>query len=431
MITLIVYQKALGFFIFTATLTEGVTEMVLSSHPQDRHSCIKNDPLQIKTAALDLHRQIIRWRRDLHRIPELSFDLHRTSQYIKHQLDEMHLPHQLCAGTGIISLIKGKYPGPTMALRTDMDALPIKEETGLPFASTNGNMHACGHDAHMAMLLGAAQIIAERKNLIKGSVKLIFQPAEEAEGGAEPMIAAGCLENPKVDAILGLHIGQIFPEVGTGQVGVCSGPVMAAVSVFSIRIKGKSAHVATPEAGIDAIKTASEIVLALQKLIPPAINPTSPATLSITRINGGKALNAICDEVTLEGDFRTVDQAVERYLKSKITDTCRSIAATNGAIAEVSLIKDFPATVNDPAVTRQFLQSAGKILKPENIIALTKPSMANEDMSLFLQEIPGTYFFLGSPCPYPHHHPKFDIDENILWIGSALFAQAALDFCSA
>jgi amidohydrolase len=394
----------------------------------------EDSTLDIKKAALKIQNSIVRWRRDLHQIPELSFELHLTSQYVKQQLDKMDISYNTIAQTGIVAIIEGDSYGPTIALRADMDALKIKEETGLGFASTNGNMHACGHDAHMAMLLGAAKIISDHKDKLNGKVKLLFQPAEEAEGGAEPMIQEGCLENPDTDAILALHIGHMFPEVGMGQIGIGYGPVMAAVSVFSVTVKGKSAHVGTPHYGIDAITTASEMILALQKIISRELDPTSPVALTIAQINGGNAFNVISDEVIFKGDLRTVNKKEETVIKQRIEEICQAVAKSNRAEVEVEFIKDFPATVNNESVTREFVKSAQKIVGEENIIGIIKPSMGNEDMSFFLEKVPGTYFFLGSFNPdkgemYPHHHPKFDIEEGILWVGSAVFAQAVFDLC--
>lgn len=380
----------------------------------------------------------MRWRRDLHRIPELSFKLYRTSQYVGQVLDKMHIPWQKCAQTGIVALMPGESAGPAIALRADMDALEIREDTGLPFAAEGNCMHACGHDAHMAILLGASKIIAARRDKLKGSVKLIFQPAEEAEGGAEPMIREGCLDgcqgNPPAAAVLGLHIGHLFPEVGLGQIGVSYGPVMAASSVFSVKVKGTSAHVGTPHTGVDALTAAAEMILSLQKIVSLELKPGTSAALTITRINGGKALNALCDEVTFSGDIRTVSKEDERYIKQRINETCRGIAAANRCEVKTEFIKDFPAVVNDENFTVEFVQSAAKIVGEENIVEIKKPSLGNDDMAYFLEKVPGTYFFLGSynagkgPM-YPHHHPKFDLDESVLWIGSAVLARAVFDFC--
>jgi amidohydrolase len=393
----------------------------------------KNDPVDIKSAAIKIQEEIVNWRRDLHRIPELSFELHRTAEYLKGHLDKMKIPWKSCAKTGIVALIRGESTGPVIALRADMDALEIREETGLPFAAENGHMHACGHDAHMAILLGAAKIISAHRDKLKGNVKLIFQPAEEAEGGAEPMIREGCLEEPLAAAVFGLHIGHLFPEVGPGQIGVSCGPVMAASSVFSVTVKGKSAHVGTPHTGVDALTAAAEMILSLQKIVSLELEPGTSIAVAITRINGGKSLNALCDEVTFDGDLRTVYKEDERYIKQRISEICRGIADANRCEAKIEFIKDFPAVVNDETFTEKFVKSAAKIVGEQNIMELKKPSLGNDDIAYFLEMVPGAYFFLGSYNPekgpmYPHHHPKFDIDESVLWIGSAVLAQAAFDF---
>lgn len=389
--------------------------------------------MDLKNAALKTQEKIVQWRRDLHRIPELSCELYQTSRYLQQQLDKMGIAWRLSAKTGIVALIPGGGPGPTIALRADMDALEIEEKTGLPFAATGGCMHACGHDAHMAILLGAAQIILAHKDKLKGSVKLIFQPAEEAEGGAEPMIGEGCLDDPPATAVLGLHIGHLFPEVGPGQIGVGCGPVMAASSVFSVEVKGKSAHVGTPHEGVDALAAAAEMILALQKIVSLELKPGTLATLTVTRISGGKALNALCDAVVFDGDCRTAGKEDELFIKRRIIETCRGIATASRCAAKIEFIKDFPAVINDKEFTKEFAQSAAKIVGKENIVEIKKPSLGNDDMAYFLEKVPGTYFFLGSANPekglvYPHHHPKFVLDESVLWIGSAVFARAVFDY---
>ncbi len=390
--------------------------------------------MNFKQAARDMQQQIVKWRRDLHQIPELSFELHRTSHYVFRELEKMGLSCRRMAQTGVVALIRGVNPGPTIGLRADMDGLPIKEASGLSFASGSGNMHACGHDAHMAMLLGAAQIISEHKDKLNGSVRLIFQPSEEAEGGAEPMIREGCLKDPKVEAVLGLHIGRIFPEVGTGQIGVGYGTVLAASSIFAVTVKGEQTHGSTPHTGVDPIPAAAEMILALQKIISRELNPTSPAVLTISQINGGNSFNIIPAEVTFKGDLRTVEPGDERFIKTRIEEICTAIAAANRAEAVVEFMGDFPATVNDESFTRAFVKSAARIVGKGQIVELKRPDMGNEDFSCFLRQVPGTYFFLGSHNSrkgiiHPHHHPKFDIDEDVLWLGSAVFAQAVFDFC--
>lgn len=392
--------------------------------------------MNMKNSALKIQKEIVGWRRDLHQLPELSFQLYRTSKYIGQALDKMGIPWKLGAKTGIIALNQGENPGPTIALRADMDALEIKEETGLSFAAKGNCMHACGHDAHMAMLLGAAKILREHKDKLNGNVKFIFQPAEEAEGGAEPMIRENCLGGPgeaQVTAVLGLHIGHFFPEVRLGQIGVSYGTVMASSSVFSVTVKGKSAHVGTPHQGVDALTTVAEMILSLQKIVSLELEPGIVAAVAITRINGGSALNILCDEVTFSGDIRAVNKREERFIKRRISEICTKLAEANRCKVSIEFIKDFPAVINNEAFTKEFVKSAIKIVGEANIIEIKKPSLGNDDMAYFLKKVPGTYFFLGSHNPktgpmYPHHHPKFDLDESVLWIGSAVFAQAVYDF---
>ena len=222
----------------------------------------------------DIKHEIINWRRELHTIPEIDFDLFKTSQYIKNELDEMGIPYvNMMAKVGICAIINGCTDGPTIALRSDMDGLPIKEETGLSFASENGYMHACGHDAHMAMLLGAAKILSKNKDKLTGNVKLFFQPAEENEGGAKPMINEGCLDNPKVDAIFGLHVGDFFKEVGHGMVGVHHSTAMASVDKFIVKVIGKGGHGGSPHNCCDPIVATCEIISSLQRIVSREISP--------------------------------------------------------------------------------------------------------------------------------------------------------------
>jgi len=345
----------------------------------------------------------------------------------------MGITYCTAAGTGIVALIEGGKPGPTLALRADMDALPITEETGLSFASTNGNMHACGHDAHMAMLLGTAKIINGIRDRLSGNVKLLFQPGEEGHGGAEQMIADGCLENPSVDAITGLHVGQIFPEVKTGQVGYCEGPILAAATAFTVTVRGKSTHGALPHLGVDAITVAAEIILALQKIISREMDPLDPAVLTVGKISGGEALNIITPRVTFSGDFRTLHEANRQFITERIGEISYSVAKANRAEAEVEILGGYPSTVNDSEFTKKVVDAASNIIGSEQLIEIKKPNMGTEDMALYLEKVPGAFFVLGTGNPgkgitYPHHNSKFDLDEDTLWIGPAIFCQLALDY---
>lgn len=389
--------------------------------------------MDINKAVQTIHQDIIKWRRELHQIPEIGFELENTSRYLREGLDQMGIAYLTAAETGIVALIEGGKPGPTLAFRADMDALPITEETGLTFASTNGNMHACGHDAHMAMLLGTAKIINGIRERLSGNVKLIFQPGEEGYGGAGRMIAEGCLENPSVDAITGLHVGQIFPEVKTGQVGYCEGPILAAATAFTVTVRGKSTHGALPHLGVDAITVAAEIILALQKIISREVDPLNSAVLTVGKISGGEALNIITPRVTFSGDFRTLCEADRKFIAERIEEICYSVAKANRAEAEVEILGGYPPTVNDPEFTKKVVHAASKMIGSDQIIEIKKPNMGTEDMSLYLEKVPGAYFVIGTGNPgkgitYPHHNSKFDLDEDTLWIGPAIFCHIALDY---
>ncbi len=383
--------------------------------------------------AKEVYEDVLSWRRDLHQIPEIGLDLEQTSAYIRAKLDQMEIPHHPAARCGIVGLIEGEQPGPTLALRADMDGLPIKEETGLPFASTNGNMHACGHDAHMAMLLGAAKMLSGARSRLKGNVKLIFQPGEEGYFGAAKMIEDGCLEEPPVDAVAGLHVGQVFPELGPGQIGVCEGPILAAATRFEVTVKGESTHGALPHLGVDAITVASEIILSLQKIVSREMDPLHPVVCTIGQIQGGEAHNIITPRVSFEGDFRTLHEEDRHFMTDRLQQMCKSIAAANRAEAEVNMLGGYPSTVNDPEFTARFVESASKVIGSDDIIKISKPNMGTEDMSFYLEKVPGVFFVVGTGnekknIVYPHHNARFDIDEDVLWVGPAVFTRLALDY---
>lgn len=381
----------------------------------------------------EIHKDIINWRRELHQIPGVGFDIEDTYNFVKLKLEEMNIEYETLARTGISAIIKGSAEGPTIALRADMDALPIKEETGLSFASKNNCMHACGHDAHASMLLGAAKILSDNRAYLKGNVKLFFQPAEENHGGAKPMIEEGCMENPKVDAVMGLHIGQLFEEVKTGMIGVKSGYVMASVDWVNVKVIGKGGHGATPHLCVDPVIISSEMITSLQKVVSRETSPLHPAVLTIGLIQGGTAANIIPETVEFKGTIRTLYPEDRTRVEKRIKEICEGIAHANGAKVEITYSKGYPALKNNEAFTESFIKSAEKIVGKDNIVVLKDPTMGAEDMSYFLQEAPGTFFFLGSHNTekgiiYPHHHPKFDVDEDVLWIGTAAFVQVVFDF---
>jgi amidohydrolase len=379
-----------------------------------------------------IQEDIIKWRRELHKIPELDLYLPKTSKYVMEELNKINIKTKLLKScSGIIGLIEGKLPGKNIAIRADMDGLPIKEETGLPFSSINNNMHACGHDAHTAMLLGAAKILVKNVDKIYGNVKLIFQPGEERTGGARLMIEEGVLENPHIDTIIGQHIGNIFPHLKNGQIGVCSGTMMASQDHFTVKIKGKGTHGAFPANGIDPIVITSYVITALQTLVSRELNGTDSAVITIGRINGGKVYNIIPDKVEFEGSLRCLDKNIRKNFEKRIKYIISNTARAMRGESEIEYIHGIPLLSNNKKITKSLIKSAEKIIGTENIIELKEPTMGSEDMSYFLEKVPGSFYFLSS-APlgrvYPHHNPKFDIDENVLWKGVAILVQTVIDW---
>lgn len=382
----------------------------------------------------DIQQDIVKWRRDLHQIPEIGLELPKTAAYVSEQLTELGIEHITgVAGYGIVGLIKGGREGKTIMLRADMDALAIKEETGLPFASTNGNMHACGHDTHTAMLLGATKILNKYKDELKGNVKLIFQPAEEGPGGAKPMIDAGAMENPKADACLGLHIGVIFRELKEGQIGVHYGNIMACLDSFKIRVKGKGCHGAMPHTGVDPVAITGQVISALQTIVSREIKPTSPAVVTIGKLHGGSAYNVIPDYIDIEGTARALDNETREKIASSIESIVAGITRGMHGDYEYSYTFGYPPVVNDAEFTKGFVESAKKLMPEEDIFEIKEPTMGGEDMAYYLNMVPGTFFFLAGGneekgITYPHHNSKFDVDEDVFWKGSALMVQGAIDW---
>lgn len=377
--------------------------------------------------------EIISNRRNLHKIPELGLELPKTSAYVMEQLDLMGIEYEFYEDiTAVVGLIRGAKSGRTIALRADMDGLPIMEETGLEFASENNNMHACGHDAHTAMLLGAAKVLNDMKSELQGNVKLLFQPGEEFPGGAKPMIEIGALKNPEVDAVIGMHAGIINPTVPKGSIGIGYGALMASMDRFYVKVKGRGGHGAYPQNTIDSISIACEIVGAINKIVSREVSATEPAVLSVTRITGGFNQNILPDDVEIEGTTRATNEDVRMHLAKRIEEIARGIASSFGADIEFVMDFKYPVLINNPEFTEKFKTSALKLLPEENIITIDKPIMGGEDMAEFLREVPGTYFFLANPKldqnPYPHHNSKFDVDESLFYLGSSLFVQAVIDF---
>jgi len=391
--------------------------------------------LNIKNEAKSIQSQIIKWRRDLHSIPEIGFELSDTIKYICKVLEHLGIEYKKVAkDTGIVAIIKGSTGEKVIALRADMDAIKIKEETGLPYASVNSNMHACGHDAHVAMMLGAAKILNRLKGSLKGSIKIIFQPDEEGSNGAKLMIKDGVLENPKVNVIIGLHIGQISKEVGCGYIGVRVGELMASNDKFKILVTGKGCHGAMPDTGVDSILTASHIVVALQSIVSRELNPINSAVITVGRFSSGTQYNIIPGFAQIEGTVRTYKPEDRKFILQRIGEVAELISKSMRATSNYEVTLNSPVVKNDREFTLEFIEVAKKIVGKDKIIFIEKPIMAGEDMGYYLNEVPGTFFFLGAfnkskGITYPHHNSKFDIDEDVLWIGTAVLAQSALNYC--
>ena len=387
--------------------------------------------IEIKEESQKIQKNIIKWRRDLHRIPEVGLILPKTKSYIEDRLKEMDIEtKEFNRCSGIAGLIKGRKRRNTVALRADMDALPIKEETGLSFASTNNNMHACGHDAHMAMLLGASALLKNHQNELDCNVKLIFQPGEEELGGAKIMIKEGVLKDPKVDTLLSLHIGNFFDGLKNGQVGISYGIMMASIDHFLVRVKGKGCHGATPHKGVDPITLATQVINTLQLIVSREINATIPAVISICKLSSGSSYNVIPDYVEFEGTVRVIDKEIRKKIAKRMEDIISSVTKAMRGDYEYKYFFGYPPVINDFEVTKSFGETARKILGSEDIIELKEPTMVGEDISYYLEKIPGSFFFLASLPKgkvYPHHNSRFNIDETVLWKGSALLAQGAID----
>lgn len=382
----------------------------------------------------DIQKDMVRWRRELHKIPELGLELPQTVDYVTKILrEELGLEYKLIVDdSAIVVLIEGDESGKTIGLRADMDGLPIVEETGLSFASKNGNMHACGHDGHTAMLLGAAKYLINNKDKFHGNVKLLFQPGEEGPGGAKPMIEEGALENPKVDAIFGIHEGNISSDLKPGNIAFKKGPINASTDDLLITVKGKGCHGAYPQDSVDPIIIASELILSLQQIISREIKPAEAAVISICMIHSGTANNIIPNETQLAGTVRTLNQITREFIAKRIKEISMGIAIARRAEIIVEHTFKYPALINDDEITELAINSAKKHY-PEDIHILKEARMGAEDMSYFQELVPGSFAYLSNPKEidgemYPHHNSKFDVDETYFQNGAMLLAQVAIDF---
>lgn len=389
--------------------------------------------------------KVIEWRRHFHQNPELSNREFKTAEKIAEHLKSLGLEVQTgVAHTGVVGILKGKKPGKVLALRADIDGLPVPERADLPFKSTakgeyNGEevpvMHACGHDTHIAILMGVAEIMSKNKDKIKGTIKFIFQPAEEGapsgeEGGAKLMVKEGVLKNPDVDAIFGLHIGSGQP---VNTIGYKSGGAMAAVNSFVINVKGKQTHGSAPWGGIDPIMVSAKIIDGLQTLVSREMPLTQEAVvLSIGKITSGVRSNIIPESAELVGTLRTLDTDMQKHIHKRMREMVADIAKAYRAEATIEIDEGYPITYNDPALTSQMTSSLEKAAGKNNVVVM-KAITGAEDFSFFQQKIPGFYFFLGGMTPgntkpFPHHTPDFFIDESGMLLGVKTFIQMSIDY---
>lgn len=402
---------------------------------------------EVDKISAEIEDKVIEWRRDFHQNPELSNREFKTAEKIAAHLKSLGIEVQTgVAKTGVVGVLKGGKPGPVVALRADMDALPVTERVEVPFASKVkstynnmdvGVMHACGHDTHVAMLMGTAEVLSKMKKELKGTVKFIFQPAEEGapegeEGGAELMVKEGVLENPKVDAIFGLHINSMTP---VGSIKIKTEGIMAAADMFRIEVKGKQTHGSTPWTGLDPIVVSSQIVMGLQTIISRQVPLTqAPAVLSVGGLHSGVRNNIIPESAEMYGTIRTFDPKMQETIHRNIERTATSIAESAGLTADVTINTGYPVTYNNVELTNTMIPTLKAAAGDENV-QFIKPITGAEDFSFFQKEVPGMFFFLGGMSPDktpeqvgPHHTPDFYIDESGMRLGVRTFCYLVYDY---
>ncbi len=392
------------------------------------------DGSRVRADIQALQPQLVAWRRQLHQRPELGFREHLTATLIAQQLAQWGIEHEVgIAQTGVVAVIEGDRPGPVLGVRADMDALPIQEVNEVSYRSQHpGVMHACGHDGHTAIALGTAQYLAQHRDRFSGTVKIIFQPAEEGPGGAKPMIEAGVLKNPDVDAIIGLHLWNQLP---LGTVGVRAGALMAAVELFQCVILGKGGHGAIPQQTIDSIVVGSQIVNALQTIVARNVDPIDSAVVTVGEFQAGTAKNIIADCARLTGTVRYFNPQYAGFFKQRIEQIIAGVCQAHGATYELDYTSLYPPVINDGAIADLVRSVAEAVIETPAGVVPHCQTMGGEDMSFFLQAIPGCYFFLGSAnlsrgLNFPHHHPRFDFDEAALSMGVEIFVRCVEKFCA-
>lgn len=386
---------------------------------------------EILNRAKKEHDFIVKLRRRFHEYPELGMEEYETSEIISSFLRQLDIEHKKLVGqTGVVGLIRGQKPGKTIALRADMDALPMQDMKKVSYRSKNdGKMHACGHDAHMAIQLGAAKILNEMKGTFNGQVKLIFQPAEETAGGALPMIRQGVMKDPKVDAVFGLHVA---PELPTGVIGTRYGQMNASSDTIKISVIGESTHGAAPQEGIDAIVVAAQIISALQTISSRRVDPREAVVISIGTIHGGTQGNIVAGRVDMVGTVRTLEPSVREKVMEEIAKVVKGICAAMGARGEIRREKGYDSLINHRNMVDLVNKTAAALFGKEAVVTIDHPSLGVEDFAYYLHEAPGAYFRLGcrnekKGIIHGGHHNLFDIDEECLLFGVALQVAIVLE----
>jgi carboxypeptidase Ss1 len=389
--------------------------------------------MDLLAEAKKIEPEIIRTRRTVHQNPELAYHEQGTAKLVAARLKSLGIDVKKgVGGTGVLGTLRGSKKGRVIALRADMDALPVDEMADVDFRSKNkGVMHACGHDTHVAMLLGAARILAEHKRELHGTVKFLFQPAEEhgGRGGAMPMIEDGVMKDPKVDYVFGLHIDS---NGKSWEFGVREGAIAAAPDTFKIKIIGRGGHGSAPHETVDPVYVAAHVILAIQGVSSRMIDPVRPFVISVGAVHSGTKENIIPDVATLDGTIRTLDEKTRKVAKAKVEEVAKGVCRAFRAKAEVWFEEDaYPVTVNDPKATQEALRVLRRI--PGARVKKIEPILGGEDFSRFLQKAPGTFYFLGNDnpakgCIYPNHSSRFKVDEDVLKLGTASLAMLALEF---
>jgi len=387
---------------------------------------------EIIKKAKAINEKLIKIRRDIHAHPEIGLEEVRTSQLIADKLESLGIQVKRGVGkTGVVGLLKGKYQGKTILLRADMDCLALEEKNQLSYKSQNkGFMHACGHDVHVAWLIGAAEILSELKEELHGNIKFVFQPAEEISCGANLMIEDGVLENPKVDAAIGAHV---WPYIESGRIGVKAGAIMAATDHFELTIYGKGGHGAHPHKCIDPILTATEIYMAFQTIISRRLNPLQPAVITVGRFISGTAYNIIPDTAILEGTIRTISKETRNFIAVEMEKIIKGITMANGTEYKFDYQQYHPPVVNEKNMTNLLETATVDMFGEGALLRVQEPAMTGEDFSYFEEKVPGVFFWVGianESCGsnVPLHASNFMVDETVIYKTSALFAKCAIDF---